>query len=124
VSEKSYFSRERIFFGGALSQECVAMHRALACLLTGVFWLAAPIAGAVCCQLVKVEPQPAATQVRVCDAATNCSQAIFEGNVGYGSPVAICTSSAGVNYRELDPATGSYGASTHARCESSTNVEL
>src|SRR5258705_13876235 len=100
------------------------MRRFSVILLAGVLWLAAPVAGAVCCQLVKVDPQPAATQVRVCDAATNCTQAIFEGNVGYGSPVPICTSVAGVNYREIDPATGSYGASTHARCEAATNVEL
>jgi len=83
-------------------------------------------ADAACCQLVKVEPEPSMTRVRVCDSAdgADCAQPSYEGDVGFGAPVAVCTSAASVTYRELDLGSGVYAAAITARCDESTNIEL
>jgi len=83
-------------------------------------------ADAACCQLVKIEPEPSVTRVRVCDLADgeDCAQPPYEGDIGFGAPVTVCTNSAEVTYRELDPASGAYSAAITARCDDTTNVEL
>jgi hypothetical protein len=75
---------------------------------------------------VKVEAQPTLTRVRVCDAAdgADCAQPRYEGDVSFGSPVALCPSSSAVTYRELDPATGAYASAVTARCDAATDIEL
>ena len=84
------------------------------------------VADAACCKLIKVEPQPTQTSVRVCDlsAGPACAQPHYDGVVRFGSPVNLCSPSDQVTYQELDPATGSYGAPILARCDASINVEL
>jgi len=89
-------------------------------------WSLPRVADAACCDLIKVEPDPSLTRVRVCDSAdgADCAQPRYEGDVGFGAPVAVCTSAAGVIYRELDPLSGAYSAPITARCDDSIDVEL
>ncbi len=84
------------------------------------------MAQADCCQLVKLESEPSATRVRVCDAADGeeCAEPRYDGDVTFGAPVAICASAASVSYRELDPVSGAWAAPVTARCDGSTDVEL
>jgi hypothetical protein len=98
---------------------------ALTFLVCGVLTLPGA-ASAACCRLVKVEPQPTQTHVRVCDesAGPACAQPHYDGNVRFGSPVNFCTDTDQVTYQELNSATGSYGAPISARCDATYNVEL
>lgn len=83
-------------------------------------------ARAACCQLAKVEAEPAMTHVRVCEPATSsgCATWIFEGDVTFGTPHEVCAAGEAITYQELDPAQGSYGPPTEARCEEGRDVEL
>ena len=84
------------------------------------------VASADCCRLIKVEPQPTQTQVRVCDGSAGpaCAQPRYDGSVRFGAPVNFCSDTDQVTYQELDPATNSYGAPISARCDGTFNVEL
>jgi hypothetical protein len=92
-----------------------------ACLLT-----TPRLATAGCCELRRVDANPATAAVRVCDSAegSDCAAPLFEGAVTYGTPQPICSSADTVSYRELDAVTGSYGPPIVARCDAATNVEL
>ena len=84
------------------------------------------LADANCCRLVKVDSVPELTQVRVCAVAdgASCTTPRYEGEVRFSTPVSVCSDGDQLFYRELDPATNSYGAATRARCESEIDVEL
>ncbi|MEX2206811.1 MAG: hypothetical protein WEF50_11340 [Myxococcota bacterium] len=86
----------------------------------------AGVSRAECCQLVKIEPTPPTTHVRVCAAAEGpaCSQPLFDGEVTHGSPVPICSAGAEVFYQELDPVSGELGPATAAACNAQRNIEL
>ncbi len=93
--------------------------------LVAAFSLPRPALGE-CCDLRRVEAEPAATSVRVCESSggSDCTTPLFEGSVSYGEPREICPASPEVRYREVDPATGTYGPAIVARCDPATNVEL
>jgi hypothetical protein len=79
-----------------------------------------------CCDLVKIEPDPATTRVRVCDpgAASGCTTWLFEGDVASGAPHEVCAVGDSIEYQEFDVASGAYGPTTQARCEEDGDVEL
>ena len=81
---------------------------------------------AACCDLVKVEGDPATTQVRVCDpvASSGCTSWVFEGDVTFGTPREVCVAGTSLTYQELDPQSGAYGPPTEARCDAEIDVEL
>lgn len=84
------------------------------------------LAAAGCCELLRVDAEPASSAVRVCDSVegSDCAAPLFEGTVSYGTPQPICSSADTVSYRELDTVTGSYGPPIVARCDAATDVEL
>jgi hypothetical protein len=96
-------------------------------LLSLLCLLALPgLADANCCRLVKVDPVPDLTRVRVCAMAdgASCATPRYEGEVRFSAPVSVCSDGDQLFYSELDPATNSYGAATKARCENEIDVEL
>lgn len=101
------------------------MHKRLILVIASV--LTADGASAACCDLRKVEAEPATTRVRVCDAgaAGACETAwLFDGDVAFGTPQPICISGEALRYQEFDPATGMFAPPIDARCDEDTDVEL
>lgn len=105
-----------------------AMQRTLSTLL-GAGWLAslAPSsAGAACCELRKIDSDPAVAQIRACDpaAAEPCATWIFEGTLTPGQTAPVCVASEELRYEEWDAARGAWSPPVEARCEESGTVEL
>jgi hypothetical protein len=91
-----------------------------------VITLAPQASLSACCDLVKVEADPATTRVRVCDpgAASGCATWLFEGDVASGAPREVCAVGNSIEYQEFDVASGAYGPTTQARCQEDGDVEL
>jgi hypothetical protein len=81
---------------------------------------------AACCDLVKLEGDPATTHVRVCDPSVSaeCASWMFEGDVAHGAPQQICVAGSSLTYQEHDAASNAWSPATEARCDAETDVEL
>jgi len=88
--------------------------------------LVAMDARSACCDLVKVEAEPASTHVRVCDpdASSGCSNWVFEGDVAHGTPQQTCVSGTSLVYQERLDAGSDWSPQTEARCDAEIDVEL
>jgi hypothetical protein len=87
---------------------------------------AVPTARAACCDVVKTDPEPAAsTTVRVCemDAPGACVEVLFEGTLQMGQSAHVCSDTGAIRYEEIDPASSEWGPPVGAICDGA-DVEL
>lgn len=84
------------------------------------------LAWGACCELRKIDSEPAVAQVRACDpaAAAPCAEWIFEGTLTPGQSQPICVADDQLRYEEWDAARNAWSPPIEARCEDGGKVEL